>query len=337
MLTARQKRVLALIIQQYNETDEPIGSKSLLKNSDLQVSSATIRNDMAALEDAGFLKKLHTSSGRSPSLKGYRYYINHLIDLSNKLEVSEIEEDIFSTISQESNQEPIQRAKMMSELISSVTRHTSFVLGQPNVDHYFERFRLVKLDTYRFMGIMMTKNGEVSHQLFTIEQEISSENIQVINEILNHELQGLTLVEAKQRLKLTLPFVLQRHIGFQYDFSSLVEKMNVQLMGRDYFINGKEFLYHLINASMSPKGIADLMALVDGDNMTYQLLEDLQLGIDVLFGNDVSPNELDHINVLAGTYFYDNQRITIGVIGPLSMKYVKLIPLINKAIQQLSE
>lgn len=337
MLTSRQEKVLALIIQQFNKTDEPVGSKSLLQNSDLNVSSATIRNDMVALEKTGFLKKLHTSSGRAPSLKGYRHYIQQLIQGEHDSQNLDIELDTFETIVNEKTDKPIQKAHLVSELMSSITGYTTFVLGQNEEEQYFERFSLVKVDSNRYMGILITQNGDVGNQLFEINTPIDRDTLAVVNELINRELSGLTLNEAYQRLKLTMPLILQRHVGYQYDFSPLIDKARMQLMGHDYFVSGKEHLYQLIDHSMTPEAIGSLMTLIDGTSQTYQVIEQTQDGVDVLFGYDLSPNVLDSINLLTGTYHYDNQRITLGVIGPITMGYSDIILLLDKAIEKLAD
>ena len=337
MLTSRQEKVLALIIQQFNKTEEPVGSRSLLQNSDLNVSSATIRNDMATLEKAGYLKKLHTSSGRAPSMSGYRHYVQQLIQMKSEHLPLNIEVDIFEAIVNEKTEKPIQKAQLVSELVASITGYTTFVIGQNEEEHYFERFRLVRVDSDRYMGIIITRNGDVGNQLFEIQPTIEQETITTINDLINRELFGLTLSEAYQRLKLTIPLILQRHIGYQYDFSPLIEKAKIQLMGHDYFVSGKENLYQLIDHSMSPESISSLMSLVEGSSQSYRLIEKSLDGVDVQFGYDFSPNVLDNINLITGTYHQNNQRITLGVIGPVNMGYADVILLLDKAIEKLAD
>ncbi|MBG9982330.1 heat-inducible transcription repressor HrcA [Aerococcaceae bacterium DSM 111020] len=337
MLTSRQEKVLALIIEQFNETNEPVGSKSLLQHSDLNVSSATIRNDMANLEKAGYLRKIHTSSGRAPSITGYRYYINQLIELSQDRTSNKFEEDVFDDMIHDNSQQPMKKAQLASQLMSSMTGFTTFVLGQNDVTHYFETFRLVKVDSNRFMGILITQDGDVGNQLFTITVPLEYDALQTINELINRELEGLTLSESYQRMKLTIPLIIQRAVGYQLDFSKLFEKIMIQLKGHDYFVSGKEHIYQLINPSMTPAGMSTLMTLIDGSSKTYQLISQTNDGIDVLFGYDLSPNILDGVNLLTGTYYDTHHRITLGVIGPLTMGHTDVILLLDQAIDKLTD
>ncbi len=337
LLTSRQEKVLALIIEQFNETLEPVGSKSLLQHSDLDVSSATIRNDMANLEKAGYLKKIHTSSGRAPSITGYRYYINKLIELSQRNNTKRLDEDVFDDMIQNNTKQPMKKAKLVSQLMSSMTGLTTFVLGQNDVTHYFETFRLVKVDSNRYMGILITQDGDVDNQLFTITVPLDFDSLKTVNELINRELKGLTLSESYQRMKLTIPLIIQRAIGYQLDFSKLFEKMMIQLKGHDYFVSGKEHIYQLINPSMTPASMSTLMTLVDGSSKTYQLISQTDDGIDVLFGYDLSPNILDGVNLLTGTYYDQHHRITLGVIGPLTMGHTDVILLLDQAINKLTD
>ncbi|MCW6661530.1 heat-inducible transcriptional repressor HrcA [Aerococcaceae bacterium NML201209] len=335
MLTARQQQILHLIVQLYGQLEEPIGSKTLLQQSVLNVSSATVRNEMLALERQGYLTKAHTSSGRIPSFDAYRHYINELIHHENDA-LDKEDEMIFRELFRERQYDALQQAQMAADILAATTGHTAVVWAQNNDAHHVKEFRLIHLTDYSVIAVLLTDKGSVESQLFDLTIGISKDTIRKVADLINEEVKDLSLTEATQRMKLMVPLLLQRTISYRLDFLPLFEKMTHQLKGNHYIVSGKNNLFDMIDPNIGSHNYKQIFSFVDGSREMYQLLEAREPGLEVLFGVEMSPHALANINMIAGTYYQHHQKIVIGLIGPATMRYHRIIGLIGHIIQELS-
>lgn len=340
-MTPRQKEVLALIIQLFSSTEEPIGSKTLLSESKMKVSPATIRNDMSALEKQGLLEKAHRSSGRLPSNEGFRFYVEQLINQDSTAKKSKdayvgVDDAAFDDILSNQRYSAVQSARMSADMLVSLTGLTAIVLGQDLDTHLFEEFKLFVLDERRVMVLLMTDSGKIQTEMIELPIHLTREQSVDISEMINDELAGLNLIDAYQRMKLSIPMIIQRMVGVQIDFSPLVLTLQEQVKGHQYFVSGKHQIYNLIQPTLGPQGIIDLMRFVDGSSDIYRLLENQAEGVSVLFGHELNPQTLANVNLLTSTYHSDHQKISIALIGPMTMRYEKLIPLMYRIKNQLA-
>ncbi|WP_347071714.1 heat-inducible transcriptional repressor HrcA, partial [Lacticaseibacillus paracasei] len=209
MLTKRQLLVLKEIIRLFTESGQPVGSKTLMQELPVHVSSATIRNDMAALEDAGLITKTHSSSGRVPSTQGYRYYLDHLV------EPVRVSRHDLATIKQELGQRYSKMDEIVAQsaqILSNLTSYTAISLG-PEVNNIkLTGFRLVPLGNHQVMAILVTNNGNVENQVFTVPPSISSDELEKAIRIVNDQLVGLPLVQVAQRLRTDVPSMLMQYL-----------------------------------------------------------------------------------------------------------------------------
>ena len=194
MLTKRQELILKAIVEEFINTAEPIGSKTLVELYGLNYSSATIRNEMNFLENAGYLEKTHTSSGRVPSTNGYRYYVEHLLnanlDDKEKYQLQSVfNEDIpFEDIIQKS-----------CDILSNMTNLTSLVLGPDSNKQCLSHIRLFPLDEKSAVAVIITDNGHTENKTFHFDEDVSLEDIQNCTAILNDRLVAVSYTH------LTLP------------------------------------------------------------------------------------------------------------------------------------
>ncbi|MGX7107526.1 heat-inducible transcriptional repressor HrcA [Hutsoniella sourekii] len=338
MLTPRQTEVLALIIQLYSRYHEPIGSKTLLNESYLEVSPATIRNDMATLEKAGLLSKAHTSSGRIPSTSGYRYYVAGLIegqDSEVAREGSE-EDQAFNEIFSIKQGDAYQQAQMAADLLVDSSHYTAFVFAQGQDSHSVEKFKFVSLDNHRVIGIILTDKGKVDNYIFQMPSDLSGQALADLADLLNSELKGLILEDAYQRLRFSIPLLTQRVIGYQFDFSALLEKSIHQLKNHAYWVTGKNNLFDLMDQEVRSQDLRYIFELVDGSKLLFDRLESLEAGIDIIFGLDLGPSIQSDLSIVTGTYIKDYRKVTIGLIGPSTMRYTRVIPLMQAMTKQLA-
>ena len=325
MLTPRQQEILNLIIQLYGRFEEPIGSKTLLNESYLKVSPATVRNDMVVLERLGLLMKPHTSSGRIPSQDGYRYYIEQVIHQEER-DLTMIDENVtFRELLQARNYSPLKLTQLSADILVSLTGFTAMVLGQDLEAHFFDEFKLVAVDSTRYISIIMTDKGNIESEHINLNVSLSQDDLNKISQMINQELHGVELEDAYQRMKLGIPLLTQKIIGYQLDFSPLVEKAMHHIKGHHYYISGKSNVFDLIDGPTEKDALKHLFELLDGSKEMYKLLEQQPDGIGIKFGHEFLQNGVSNINLITGSFTKENQKFILGLLGPSTMAYVKVI------------
>lgn len=336
MLTPRQQEILNLIIQLYGRYEEPIGSKTLLKESYLKVSPATIRNDMVALEQLGLLMKAHTSSGRIPSQDGYRYYIEKIIHQKDR-DLTMIDENVnFKELSQARNYSPLKLTQLSADILVSLTGFTAVVLGQDLELHYFEEFKLVAVDSTRYISIIMTDKGNIESEHIDLNISLSQDDILKVTQMINDELNGVLLEDAYQRMKHVIPLLTQRITGYPLAFSSLTEKAMSHIKGHHYYISGKSNIFDAMEGPTDNEDVKHLFDLLDGSQEMYDILEQQPSGIGIKFGHEFLKDDVSNINLVTGSFVKDNQKYILGLLGPSTMAYEKVIALLELLIGKLS-
>ena len=196
-LTDRKKRILRAVIESYIQNAEPVGSKAVAEWARLNVSSATIRNEMADLENLGYLEQPHTSAGRVPSPKGYRLYVNELMD-DYKLSIQE---------TQRINQALHIRMKALDRVIdeagrvvAKLTQYPAFALASGPEKMTIRRFDLLLVDQSAFIAVVMTDSNVVRNKLFRLSGDLSESQLQMLGTLLNTGFTGLTLAQLTPEL-----------------------------------------------------------------------------------------------------------------------------------------
>ena len=190
MLDERKKKILQAIVEEYINTAEPVSSGSLAKNYGLDYSSATIRNDMAHLESIGLLDKPHTSSGRVPSAKGYRYYVDELIkedDISLE-EIKYIQSKLQIKVNEIED-----LTKVATETLSEITHYTTVAVGPKNEVQLIEEIKFVLLGSKMMMVVIVTDRGLIKETIIKFDEDISENQIETLNSLFNNRLKGKPL------------------------------------------------------------------------------------------------------------------------------------------------
>ncbi|MBQ4251793.1 MAG: heat-inducible transcription repressor HrcA, partial [Erysipelotrichaceae bacterium] len=210
MLTERRKQIFKAIVEEFIKTAEPVGSKTLVEKYDMPYSSATIRNEMNYLETVGLLEKTHTSSGRIPSTKGYRYYVENLMSQeTNSQEKYEIQ--IVVAINNVPMDDVIQRS---CDILSNMTNLTSVVLGPDANKQRLAHIKLFPLDSNSCVAVFITDQGHTENKTFRYEDDITMEDISNCTEILNDRLVGTPINEVVEKLNEIKPILahsVRRH------------------------------------------------------------------------------------------------------------------------------
>ncbi|WP_017811856.1 MULTISPECIES: heat-inducible transcriptional repressor HrcA [Paenibacillus] len=328
MLTERQKMILNAIVDDYIRSAEPVGSRSISKRGDVNYSPATIRNEMADLEELGFLEQPHTSAGRIPSQKGYRYYVDHLspVEAVNTAEVKELKRFFAEKLS--AAEQLMQHAAMV---LSNVTNYTSILLG-PEVFHTSLRhFQLLPLDHETAIAIMVTSTGQVENRKIRIPENVSASELEQMVNLLNSRLVGVPLYKLKTRIFTEISEEMQRHLE-HYE-----EMMSTLNSAFDHEQEQKIFLSGATNMLIQPefrdmdkvKSILDL--LEETPTLTRLMAEaSAPHGIQVRIGAENAHQAFENCSLITATYELDGESLgTIGILGPTRMEYARVMGILN--------
>lgn len=333
MLTNRQLLILQLTVDDFIESAQPVGSRQLSKKPEAPFSPATIRNEMADLEEMGFLEKTHTSSGRIPSEKGYRYYVDHLLkpEKPRKEDSRQIRsvfrENILET------EELIRRS---ATILSDLTNYTSILLGPDTTAHAVKRFSIVPLNNRMAVAIIVTDNGHVENRIFDIPQGFSAADIEKMVNILNERLIGTPLVHLQQRLVQEARMILERHIHHAGElFTSFQRAVSIEPEERLYF-GGK------MNMMKQPEfhdvqKFQTFFEMMENGLPAMSLFQEHLSGIHVRIGSENKLDAMEDCSIITATYSAGaDLHGTIAVIGPKRMDYGRVITLLELMSADLS-
>jgi heat-inducible transcriptional repressor len=325
MLTERQRMILNAIIDDYIRSAEPVGSRSISKRGDVAFSAATIRNEMADLEELGFLEQPHTSAGRIPSIKGYRYYVDHLVKLG---EVSEQDlSTVRSFFTEKMNQleQIIQHAAM---ILSNMTNYTSIVLGPETFTNTLKHFQLVPISSDAAVAIIVTNTGHVENRTIALPPGISMSDLERAANILNAKLTDVPLSRLKSKLYTEVGQELGRYVDSCEQLLEILdeafksEEQRVFLSGATKMLAQPEF--------KDVDKVKTLLDLLEETPTLTRMFSTLPSGIQVRIGTENQHQAIASCSLITATYTVEGQSLgTIGILGPTRMDYGKVISLLD--------
>ena len=322
-LTDRKKRILRAIVETYIATAEPVGSKAVAERAGLDVSTATIRNEMSDLTELGLLEQPHTSAGRIPSAAGYRLYVNELMD-RQQLTIQETERiNQALNVKMEELDRVIDRA---GKLLSQISDYPVFTAAAVKERVTVKRFDLLLVEENAFIAVVMTDNSVVKNKLVRMPDSISEPQLQMLSAVLNSSFVGLSQEEMEQ----TLDKMETRTAPGAFELISLVVEFAVEVIsdqrqqkihtsGITHLLEHPEYrsldkAKPLMNYLAEEKDASRLpMTLSSGQNM------------NILIGPENVNEALKDTSVVMASYdIGDNMRGVIGVVGPTRMDYAKV-------------
>jgi len=326
----RKKELLKEIVENYVKTVKPVGSKSLCKK--LNCSSATIRNEMAILENMGYIEKNHISSGRIPSELGYRYYVENLMqpkDLTG--------EDMLKLQTIFSNKElqvSDAVAKCM-EIISDLTNYTSVVLGKNSNDNLLQQINIITLDANKVVAIVCTDKGVVENKQFILPTNTDVFEIVRTSEMINKMLIGTPINKVAEKLEFEIKPIIAKKIkdyetvyNIFYDAFNdfLMHNSNIHVSGRVNLLKEPEYDntedIKRIASKLEDESFREMVNNIDGN-------EELKIYI----GKD--SNFDDNVTVIKRKYKSGGEEGTIAIIGPKRMEYERVVSLLNYMIDKI--
>ncbi|MDB8873531.1 heat-inducible transcriptional repressor HrcA [Pediococcus acidilactici] len=333
MLTDRELLILEEIVQEYTENGKPIGSKAVMNNLPIKVSSATIRNDMAKLEDLGLIEKTHSSSGRVPSLMGYRYYVDHLLrpEEVDQTEALQIQRGLATHF-----QEVDDIVRTSAEMLSNLTHYTALTLKPEQKGATLDGFRMVPLGGNQVMLILVSSNGDVTSQQFSIPHEMNGETLERVVRIMNDQLVGKTLSQVYYHLRTDIPQVVEKYLQSDAGVLDVFQDIVTRSTRDRYFVGGK---LNVLNFSknVDVNSLRGLLTLFNENEQINGLLGNKQSDLDVKIGDELSNALLKDFSLITATYDVGSRgKGLIAILGPTSMQYSKTLGLINTFRYQLS-
>ncbi|GBG94159.1 heat-inducible transcription repressor HrcA [Ligilactobacillus salitolerans] len=332
MLTQRQLLILETIIQDYASVGQPIGSKKLQEQLPMHVSSATIRNEMAVLEQAGYIMKEHSSSGRVPSLSGYRYYIDNIVK-PTKLKHQALA-NIRAVLS--SNFSKVDEIIATSaKLLSEMTDYTAISLKPGSKDIKLEGFRLVPLGTSQVMLIMVTNDGTVESQIVTLPAGIHGDQLEAVVRLINDKVVGMPLTQINSQLRLNAPKLLN-YLRGSLGLIDVFDNVLSRAVHQQVFVDGKKNLLNYLTGD-NIEQVKSIYSLVDHGTAFSDLLGQERQDIAVLIGDELADNLLSDYSVISAKYFDGNNgEGLIAILGPTNMQYSKVLGLMDAFSMELS-
>ncbi|MDD7794545.1 heat-inducible transcriptional repressor HrcA [Clostridium sp. 'White wine YQ'] len=329
----RKIRILQAIINDYVKTAEPVGSRTLSKKYDLGISSATIRNEMADLEEMGYLEQPHASAGRVPSSKGYRLYVDKLMEY--KTLSTEEELMIKKYIIDMALFEVDKVLKQTSTLLSELTRLTCVVKAPSVKKSYMKSAQLVKIDDFNVLCIIVTDNGVVKNGLLRVSRSLSPEVLNKINNILNERLVNLTIEEINLEVinRLTLELkgfdeILNGMLSLLYETLKSSNSSEVFMEGTTNIFNYSEY-----NDIERAKEILEL--LYNKEYVNELITTDK--GISIKIGDENFLPQAKDCSVITAEYTLGERPLgTIGLIGPRRIDYSKVISIMAEVMKELN-
>ena len=326
MLTARQLLIFKCIVEEFVETAEPVGSKTLMTKYQLPYSSATIRNEMSFLEEHGYLEKTHTSSGRIPSTQGYRFYVNTLLQPNVDDEVKNQVATFLGERHRSLNEIIQESCQMLSEL----TQLTTVSLG-PNSDYErLQNITLVPLSEHSVTAIIVTDKGHVENRMFNIKNNAYLEDLTNCVDVMNDLLDGTPINQVAFRLERDVKPILSARIKeHEVLFNAFLEAF-MKFANSNIYFSGKE------NMLYQPEynDVNKLRKLVSAfeNSQSWKNLEPLSIeeGVSVRIGSDSPIKDLNDVSVISASFKTGKEsKGSISVIGPTRMPYEKVVSLVE--------
>ena len=330
----RKLNILHAIIRDYITTGEPVGSRTIAKKYDLGISSATIRNEMADLEDMGYIEHLHTSSGRKPSDKGYRLYVDKLMKINKLPQAEEIM--IKEYLLQAALFEIDKIIKQASALLSELTQLTC-VVKTPSVNKSaVKTIQLIGIDSNTVLMVLVTDSGIIKHSVMKVDKVPNNEALLILNTVLNDNLKGLTC----EQINLSVINNLKRYTeGYDAFFNeiltALYENLSHEDDRSDLYMEGTTNIFNYPEYNDITKAKDFLSLIYNKDNMSSLL--NSRDGISVKIGTENFIEEAKDVSFISAVYRMGDKPLgTFGLIGPTRIDYSRVIGVMAEVTRELN-
>lgn len=335
-LDERKAKILNAIIRTYLETGEPVGSRTISKYADMNVSSATIRNEMADLEELGYIIQPHASAGRIPSDMGYRFYVDHLMQ-EKEQEVAEMKSFVI-----ERTEKMEQVLKQVVKVLAANTNYATMI-SAPQMHRGRVKFtQLSKVDATQMLAVIVLDNGIVKNRMLTVSKEIDNEELLKLNILLNSTLNGLML----DQINLATIARLKEQAGIHSDIVGQILDTVAEAIQEDedleVYTSGATNIFKYPELADSQNASEFISTFEEKQELKDFLSETMNneenTGIQIYIGNESPIKRLKDCSVVTATYeLGDGMQGTIGIVGPKRMDYENVMDNLKTLKVQLDD
>ncbi len=339
-LTDRQRRILARLVGEYIEQGEPISSAWLAEHSALGVSSATVRNILARLEEQGLVRQPHTSAGRVPTDSGYRCYVDGLLvsrkrqkalpDLEARLRRAGTVSDVLENASQE---------------LSRASHHVGFAMAPASQTMRLQHVDFVSLDNRRVLVVVVATGGQITHKVIEPGEEYDAAALQEAANYINHEFAGLTLHEARAAIleqlrqeRVVYDALMARALRLaSTGLEDVVSEETLHVQGASFLLDG--LLGEVADRERTLDTLRALVGMIEEKHRLIQLLTRYleANGLSVVIGSEHAHPDFHAFSLVVSTFNDGDRTGTIGVIGPTRMRYQRAIAVVDGVSQAVSK
>ena len=331
----RKQQVLHAIIKDYISTGEPVGSRAVAKRSGLGVSPATIRNEMSDLEELGYIEQPHTSAGRRPSDKGYRYYVDYLMP-KEKLASEEVER-IHRAFSRRKN-EVDDFMQQCCHLIARMTNYATMIVLPQGGSGKLEDIHLFQLNTHQLLVVLLSDTGLLNHRVMDLDTPLPEQKLAEVNYMLQKRMRGISLDHISSSMIKELMGDVAQQQKVLPDTLELLE----QLLGHES--EEKVFTAGAMNMIMQPEfhdlnKLKNIFELLEEKGKVKSLLTlPEEEGINISIGAEMPEENVKYCSMILASYQIKGEKPgVIGVLGPTRMSYPKTVALLECIAEELSE
>lgn len=329
-LDERAQHLLRVLISRYIDEGQPVGSRTLSRDSGLELSPATIRNIMADLEDMGFVESPHTSAGRVPTIKGYRFFVDTIVRLAQPQQGRELQ--AFQNSLREAAGDPQALALSTSNLLSAVTRLAGVVTVPRRAHLALRQIEFLPLSGRRVLAILVVNNAEVQNKILDVQRDFSEDELKRAANYLTEQFVGRNLYDVRRRLLEELKSTRQSMNELMLDAIELAQDLFPEnAPNSEYVMAGETNL-------MGIEGLADMDKLKDlfeafssRRDILHLLDQSLNAeGVQIFIGQESGYKMLDSCSIVAAPYTTEDDVMgVLGVIGPTRMAYERVIPIVD--------
>lgn len=333
-LDERKRKILYAIIRTYMETGEPVGSRTISKYSDLNLSSATIRNEMSDLEEMGYILQPHTSAGRIPSDKGYRLYVDHILDDKDQ----EIQE--FKDLMVERTDKLEQMLQRLVKALAANTNYATMVSSPAVRGNKLKFIQLSKVNSTQILAVIMMEGNLVRNKIIDVTEELDQETVLKLNILLNSVLNGLSIEE----INLGMIQNLKGQAGIHSELvASVIDAVAEVIHAEDevkIYTSGATNIFRYPELSDNGKASEIINTFEEKRELTDLVNQTLEnsdsRGIQVYIGQETPIEAMKNCSVVTATYeLGDGLQGTIGIIGPKRMDYENVLKTLKTLTEQL--
>lgn len=333
-LSQRSRQILEAIVEDYIATAEPVGSSAVAKRHAMSLSSATVRNVMASLEELGLLTSPHTSAGRVPTEKGFRFYVDSLVSLRP---ISQQEKKEILKRYRESGGNLTDMLRETSRTLSSLSNYTGIVVAPRFTSNLFRQIEFVKLGSRKILTILVSCNGAVQNRIIETEQEFSQDDLVRMSNYLNSILEGLTIDQVRQKILVEMQSDKIRYDQLMSRALTLSEQA-LPAAEQDVFIAGQSRILEQPEFTNLHQ-MREIFAAFEEKGRLVELLGRCMQadGVQIFIGSETPLKEMAGMSLITSTYLTGNDTIgLLGVVGPTRMGYSSVIPIVDYTARLVS-